>query len=239
MSELSHISPLLDLAPAKHRIGSCLVVESNHLFIADFKEKLGISILNRPLVTATMPSEEELLQCAKLRSEEWTVLSVSLVAYQEPWTAQSDGLTKSVYPEYTSLSEIPQADQTQPVTIRLEIPVELEGYQLQIDCETLSQAEQRVLLSLTHLPSLVLTLLLPSTYPLRTTPLTMYLHVSNGWLTAPDIQKITQSLRNVWEEELSAGVGSLWRTCEWIRNGSFLFDIGRSVSSRLIRYVTL
>jgi len=186
-----------------------------------------------------MPSEEELLQCAELRSEEWTVLSVSLVVFQEPWTAQSDGLTKSVYPEYTSLSEIPQADRTEPIIIRLEIPVELEGYQFEIDGETHSQAEQRVLLTLAHLPSLILTLLLPSTYPLRTTPLTMYLHASNGWLTAPDIQKIAQRLRNIWEEDLSAGVGSLWRTCEWIRNGSFLFDIGRSVSSRLIRYVTL
>lgn len=186
-----------------------------------------------------MSSEEELLQCAELRFEEWTVLSVSSVVYQESWAAQSHGLTKSVYPEYTSLSEIPQADQTRPVTIRLEIPVELEGYRFEIDCETLSQAEQRVVLTLAHLPSLVLTLLLPSTYPLRTTPLTIYLHASNGWLTAPDIQKVAQKLRNIWEEDLSAGIGSLWRTCEWIRNGSFLFDIGRSVSSRLIRYVTL
>jgi E3 ubiquitin-protein ligase RNF14 len=144
-----------------------------------------------------------------------------------------------VYPEYTTLSEIPRADQTQPVTIRLEIPVELEGYQFEIDCDAPSQAEQRVLLTLVHLPSLVLTLLLPSTYPLRTTPLTMYLHASNGWLTVSDIQKIAQRLRDIWEEDLSAGVGSLWRTCEWIRNGSFLFDIGRAVSSRLIRYVTL
>jgi hypothetical protein len=83
MSELSHISPVLDLVPAlppaKHRTGSRLVVEPSHLFIAYFKKKSGISILKALLVTATMPSEEELLQCAELRSEEWTVLSVSLV----------------------------------------------------------------------------------------------------------------------------------------------------------------
>lgn len=141
-----------------------------------------------------------------------------------------------MYPEYTSLSEGPQAEQTNPVTIRLEIPVELEESHVEIDCEGSSQAEQRVLLTLSSLPSLVLTLLLPPTYPTRTTPLTIYLHASHGWLAAPDIQKMAHRLRSMWEEDLEIGSGSLWRTCEWIRNGTFLEDIGRLTSSRLIRY---
>ncbi|CAG8552429.1 12949_t:CDS:1, partial [Acaulospora colombiana] len=34
---------------------------------------------------------------------------------------------QSVYPEYTTRCEGPQLDQTSPVTIRLEVPVDFDG----------------------------------------------------------------------------------------------------------------
>lgn len=119
------------------------------------------------------------------------------------------------------------------MSIRLEVPVEITVQAVEVVSEIGS--EERAILSLQNLPPLIVTLLLPPTYPLRASPLLVHLHSTNGWLTASETNRIHESLSDMWQEDVETGTstGSLWRSCEWIRNGSFL----QSTASGNIRYV--
>ncbi|KIM34119.1 hypothetical protein M408DRAFT_60662 [Serendipita vermifera MAFF 305830] len=157
-----------------------------------------------------MANEQDILaQCAEICTEEWTVLS-------------------AVYPEYTSHSEPPSLTRTAPVSIRLEVPVEIEEQKIEIVPELnlagQSQQEDSITVSLRNLPPLILTLLLPPTYPLRVPPLLVHLHSANSWLNASAINSLHESLSQMWQDDVDTGssTGSLWRMCEWIRGGSFL-----------------
>lgn len=143
-------------------------------------------------------------------------------------------LTKSVYPEYTTLSSVPQATEQSSTTVRLEIPVEIDEQQIEITCEGVpSHEEQRVLLSLSNLPPLIISLLLPPSYPLREIPVIVQLHAVNGWLDPADIQRIANKLQKMWEEDLEIGSGSLWKSCEWIKGATFFEELGLSEAPQL------
>jgi E3 ubiquitin-protein ligase RNF14 len=152
---------------------------------------------------------------------------------------------QSVYPEYTTRCEGPQADQTSPVTIRLEVPVDFDGERdVEIALEDSvsgdggeSPHQQLATLQLSNLPPLLITLLLPPTYPLRVSPLLIHFHSTNSYLRAEDVETIHKKLMDIWEEDLDAGTGTLWRTCEWLRSGTFLEDIGLAEPLRPIRCV--
>ncbi|CAG8753642.1 11307_t:CDS:2, partial [Acaulospora colombiana] len=57
------------------------------------------------------------------------------------------------------------------------------------------------------------------------------------YLRAVDVEKIHKTLMDLWEEDLDAGTGTLWRTCEWLRSGTFLEDIGLAEPLQPIRLV--
>ncbi|KAG8856703.1 translation termination inhibitor protein itt1 [Serendipita sp. 411] len=181
-----------------------------------------------------MSPNEILVECATLRLDEWTVLS-------------------SVYPEYLSASSNVNEQtmgETGPITLRFEVPVELENQSVEIvrglgdnrhDCPNpagpSSQAESSISLSLSRLPPLIFSLLLPPTYPLQATPLLTNIHALHGWLSPVELSKMQQLLLEVWEEDLEQKSGTLWRTSEWIRNGSFLKDLGLTTSEDTIRII--
>ncbi|KAG8836039.1 translation termination inhibitor protein itt1 [Serendipita sp. 399] len=180
-----------------------------------------------------MASNEELAECAVSRLEEWTVLS-------------------SVYPEYLSASSTVNEQtmsETKSITLRLEVPVELEGQSVEVmrgsddrlDClnptASCSQTESSISLSLHRLPPLIFSLLLPPTYPLRATPLLTNIHALHGWLSPVELSKMQQCLLQVWEEDSQQQSGTLWRTCEWIRTGSFLRDLGLMSPEDKIRLI--
>ena len=76
---------------------------------------------------------------------------------------------------------------------------------------------------LESLPPLLLTLVLPIEYPMRRPPILKTVHATSDWLPGPAIASMVKRLQEIWDAE---GSGVLWRTCDWIRSGEFLTDIG-------------
>lgn len=76
---------------------------------------------------------------------------------------------------------------------------------------------------LESLPPLLLTLILPIEYPTRRSPILQNVHATSDWLPGPAVASMVKRLEEIWDAE---GSGVLWRTCDWIRSGEFLTDIG-------------
>ena len=76
---------------------------------------------------------------------------------------------------------------------------------------------------LESLPPLLLTLVLPIEYPMRRPPILKTVHATSDYLPGPAVASMVKRLQEIWDAE---GSGVLWRTCDWIRSGEFLTDIG-------------
>jgi len=76
---------------------------------------------------------------------------------------------------------------------------------------------------LASLPPLLLTLVLPIEYPMRRPPILKTVIATNDWLPGSAVASMIKRLQEIWDAE---GSGVLWRTCDWIRSGEFLTDIG-------------
>jgi E3 ubiquitin-protein ligase RNF14 len=130
---------------------------------------------------------------------------------------------QSIYPECTAGSEGPKNSTTEPSLIRLEIPIEMEERIFELLPQTTEISSRNDLqLALTHLPPLIITLVLPLEYPLREIPMIRHIHSTYGWLVPEKFEEFRHMLTDIWKEDLASNSGTLWRTCEWIRSGSFL-----------------
>jgi len=78
---------------------------------------------------------------------------------------------------------------------------------------------------LANLPPLLLTLVLPIEYPMRRPPILKTVHATNDWLPGSMVAPMVRRLQEIWDID-AEGSGVLWRTCDWIRSGEFLTDIG-------------
>ena len=104
--------------------------------------------------------------------------------------------------------------------IELEIPVELTEASSRkvMIMPSDEQAQQdpfradynlQPLLSLTTLPPITLSLILPLDYPLHRPPIVSALHATYGWLPAEKLKLLERSLLSIWEveREQSGGEG--------------------------------
>jgi hypothetical protein len=87
---------------------------------------------------------------------------------------------------------------------------------------------------LESLPPLLLTLILPIEYPLRRSPILKNVHATSDWLPGAAVTSMVKRLEEIWDAE-GSGSGVLWRTCDWIRSGEFLKDIGLLQQDGVIR----
>lgn len=131
-------------------------------------------------------------------------------------------------------SDGPNDTTTEPSIIQLEVPIEMEERAVEILPQTAESTSQGgVKLALTHLPPLILTLFLPLEYPLRETLTIRHIHSTYGWLSPERLEELRLALTEIWNDDLTSASGTLWRTCEWIRSGSFL-GAGQSYQIRCV-----
>lgn len=71
--------------------------------------------------------------------------------------------------------------------------------------------------NVSHLPPLLLKLLLPPTYPLEQPPVILSLDSTNDWLTPATIQLLRDKLTALWDKENVLGI---W--IDYIRTGELL-----------------
>jgi len=98
-----------------------------------------------------------------------------------------------------------------------------EGDPAEVVPVPVSQDEPAMVDRLENLPPLLLTLTLPIEYPIRRSPILKNVHATSDWLPGAAVTSMVKRLEEIWDAE---GSGVLWRTCDWIRSGEFLKDIG-------------
>jgi E3 ubiquitin-protein ligase RNF14 len=95
---------------------------------------------------------------------------------------------------------------------------------------------------ISHLPSIVIDVTLPSSYPISARPVISRISANlpdqaanTSWLSRQALATTTNKLGALWEEERDStgtlvepaeGVGVLWRWWEWVANGEFLQELG-------------
>lgn len=133
---------------------------------------------------------------------------------------------KSIYPDYIVEST---AD-----SIRLEVPVELGSERhVELVPDAGSSTSISPSLDLTYLPRLLLTVSIPSAYPLHIPPSIVSIHATHSWL--PGTSRLVQPLLQLWTE----GEGTLYSWVEFIRSGEMLERLGYVDSLGNIRYAQL
>ena len=148
---------------------------------------------------------------------------------------------QSIYPD--CLTRNPN---TNALLIKLELPVDLGGprkFQI-VDDGTTSQISTALtdkvthpskptspVITLSHLPSLILDIMLPPTYPLYDPPTILSAYVSHSWLPPPLIVSLLRKFHSLWVEQQQVGQGVLWSLSELIVTGNLLDDISPSSSS--------
>ncbi|GLB36376.1 putative RWD [Lyophyllum shimeji] len=144
-----------------------------------------------------MDANSTTLACQALQREEYEVL-------------------ESIYPECVS-SEITGN------SLRLEVPVEFDQSRTvcvvqdeALATSNTSKIDPRMTLSLSSLPSLMLNVELPPSYPLESPPTLTSIRASHLWL--PHICRLQKILAEMWHP----GEGVLYTWIEFLRNGEFL-----------------
>lgn len=128
---------------------------------------------------------------------------------------------ESIYPEYI----VQHAEDL----IRLEIPVEL-GERRTITLQSEAQLSD-LTLELSYLPSILLEIVLPTSYPSRTAPAIRSIHATHFWLT--QTAELARELHGLWTK----GDGVLCEFVEFLRSGEFLRQLGMEDSCGNIRFV--
>lgn len=124
--------------------------------------------------------------------------------------------TQSIYPECVS-SEITDG------TLKLEIPIEFDVPRKvclvqdgTLATSSTSDADDQLILFLSSLPPLMISMILPPSYPLNSPPCLVSVRAIHLWM--PYINRLKDLLTNMWQP----GEGVLYNWIEFIRNGEFL-----------------
>nr|XP_018267239.1 uncharacterized protein I303_01224 [Kwoniella dejecticola CBS 10117]OBR89397.1 hypothetical protein I303_01224 [Kwoniella dejecticola CBS 10117] len=163
--------------------------------------------------------ENVIAQCLSMQEDEITVL-------------------ESIYPLLLNIHSNPDDKPGQLLT--LTIPITLATpHKVQLD----TSAGPSASLEISHLPPLILRVLLPNTYPLQDGPRPINLRAPlpsgekfGSWLPKTKLRSIQDKLVEMWEEEKELngeGIGILWRWWEWVGSGEFLNDLGMFNGSSL------
>ncbi|KAG6911774.1 hypothetical protein DXG01_000020 [Tephrocybe rancida] len=135
---------------------------------------------------------------------------------------------KAIYPECVS-SEITNN------SLRLEIPVEFrEPRTVYVQDEasaaqSSSQVISSMMLSLSSLPPITLTVILPTLYPMENPPTITSIRASHFWL--PHITQLQKVLTDIWQP----GEGVLYNWIEFVRSGEFLKALSLSDDNNVLR----
>ncbi|WWC66318.1 uncharacterized protein I206_100219 [Kwoniella pini CBS 10737] len=145
---------------------------------------------------------------------------------------QEDEITvlESIYPSLITVHENP--DDKPGRLLSLTIPIAFATPH-EIHLDTISGPSAS--LQLSHLPPLVLRVLLPSVYPLEEAPRPIHLRApipggekAGNWLPKLKLRQIQNKLVEMWDEEKQLndeGMGIIWRWWEWVGTGDFLTDL--------------
>jgi E3 ubiquitin-protein ligase RNF14 len=119
-----------------------------------------------------------------------------------------------------------------PITLAHATPTYLKAFR----SSALSTADLR----LTHLPPLLVQVILPPTYPLLEPPRVTSLRApipegSGAWLGNGVLLLAQERLGELWADEAAGGegVGVLWSWWEWLGSGEFLTAVGLLVDDTL------
>lgn len=186
--------------------------------------------------------DDELLECKTLQEEEYEVIEVSRkLSIIVPLMTSSK---QSIYPGYSSSNvtdgvlklEIP-VEFPEPKTVTLVQDDSLTSTSTSTSTSISTTANPDIdapqLLSLSSLPPLVISLILPPSYPLASPPHVTSIRATNLWLPqSPPLQAI---LTRMWQP----GEGILYNWIEFIRTGEFLnaLSLTSSTDDHTIRYV--
>lgn len=78
-------------------------------------------------------------------------------------------------------------------------------------------------ITLSHLPPILLTLLLPPGYPLYEPATILSVHATHSWITSSTVDKLWGIISDIAREGVeSGGEGVLWRVYELLRDGQIL-----------------
>ncbi|KAG5648159.1 hypothetical protein DXG03_006113 [Asterophora parasitica] len=149
-------------------------------------------------------------ECESLQHEEYEVL-------------------ESIYPECIS-SEITDK------SLRLDIPVEFNvPRRVRVvqdgSSPSTSDADAEITLSLSSLPSLMLSVILPPSYPLESPPNVTSIRASHIWLPHVIMSRLQRLLAEMWQP----GEGVLYAWIEFLRNGEFLKSLAFEDDTQAIR----
>ncbi|KAF5377546.1 hypothetical protein D9615_005196 [Tricholomella constricta] len=154
-------------------------------------------------------------QCEALQREEYEVLEVQSRSLRGV-SSLNNIRWQSIYPECIS-SEITGN------SLRLEIPVEFdESYTVCVvqdvssSMSNISNSDAQITLSLSSLPSLMISVTLPASYPLESPPTVTSIRASHLWL--PHLSRLQKILTDMWQP----GEGVLYAWIEFLRIGEFL-----------------
>lgn len=141
--------------------------------------------------------------CEAMRREEWEVLEVGLSYI--PRELYELKCTQSIFPDFLLNSQ-----HTAEGRIELEIPVELPeelSWRVTVMHPDEQAQQDPYPLSVTTLPPVTLSLILPVDYPLHRPPVISELHATYGWLPTDKLKLLERSLLAVWEGEREQGGG--------------------------------
>ncbi|KDQ63877.1 hypothetical protein JAAARDRAFT_54068 [Jaapia argillacea MUCL 33604] len=126
-------------------------------------------------------------------------------------------VVQSIYPDYISINS--------KHTIKLEIPIEFSDTRTVqvIDDGTLSSSSPSQV-NIQSLPPLLLTLILPQSYPLLSPPTIVSLSITHSWLPRSSITNLKTNLVGIWEQNGEPGEREavLYSWIDHLASGTFL-----------------
>ncbi|QRV91120.1 E3 ubiquitin-protein ligase RNF14 [Ceratobasidium sp. AG-Ba] len=138
----------------------------------------------------------------------------------------TSGGAQSVYPDILTTAEVQGG-----LEVKLDVAIELERervFELVSNItnhSSTSSSSDNIRLELSHLPPLLLTVLLPPEYPTNADPIVRSIHARHAWLAPNLVNRLGARLEERWRDIIRNGTrdeGILWPWVEDIRTGGFL-----------------
>ncbi|QRV76297.1 E3 ubiquitin-protein ligase RNF14 [Ceratobasidium sp. AG-Ba] len=143
----------------------------------------------------------------------------------------TSGGAQSVYPDILTTAEVQGG-----LEVKLDVAIELERERvfelvsnITNHSSSSSSSSDNIRLELSHLPPLLLTVLLPPEYPTNADPIVRSIHARHAWLAPNLVNRLGARLEERWRGIVKNGTrdeGILWPWVEDIRTGGFLDSLG-------------
>ncbi|KAG8697371.1 translation termination inhibitor protein itt1, partial [Ceratobasidium sp. 395] len=139
----------------------------------------------------------------------------------------------SVYPDILTTT-----DTSAGLEVKLDIGIEFErervfelvsSIAVADPSSSSSSSDSAIQVRVSHLPALLLTVLLPPDYPSNADPIVRSIHARHAWLAPGLVSRLRARLEERWRQSVEDGMreeGVLWAWVEDVRTGAFLDSIG-------------